>query len=86
MKICRNCDRGYDNRESLLSNPVISWSMKKGKWKCVDCDGINVGEMEDGEMMCADCDEEVLGIWKEYKGGMMTSHNYPMVKRLGLDQ
>ena len=92
MKICRDCDEGYVceggyyNPITELDNSFVSYTEKEKKWKCIDCNGISVGEMEDGEMMCADCDEEVLGIWKEYKGGMMTSHNFPMVKRLGLDQ
>mgnify|MGYP003145916751 FL=1 len=92
MKICRDCDEGYVceggyyNPNTELDISDVSYTEKKKMWKCIDCDSINVGEMEDGEMVCIDCDEEVLGIWKEYKGGMMTSHNYPMVKRLGLDQ
>ena len=99
MKICRDCDEGYVceggyyNPVTELNFPLIrsdhspiTIAQRRKMWKCVDCDSLNVGEMEDGEMICADCEEEVLGIWKEYKGGMITNHNYPMVKRLGLDK
>jgi len=60
-----------------------------GYWKCVDCNSVNVGEMENGEIICADCDKEVLGMWKQSpynKGGIRTKHNFPLVKRLGLDK